>query len=112
MISCVAPEVMQRNARSCCSLILAQTESHKRLSALPDELAVACFAPRHVLKAFHGSARFAPAVADDRSHAFLSVECLMPVMAMQRVDEPIAGVIKRYGSSSSTIVTAMPVLPS
>src|SRR5918995_3047691 len=63
----------------------------KWLSALPDELAVARLAPGHVLEAFHGSARLAPAVADDRSHAFLSVGCLMPVMAMQRVDEPVAG---------------------
>src|SRR5919112_3849419 len=63
----------------------------KRLSALPDELAVACLAPGHVLEALRGSALLAPAVADDCSHAFLSVGCLMSVMAMQRVDEPVAG---------------------
>ena len=62
-----------------------------RTVPLPDELAVARLAPGHVVVAFHGPARLAPAVADHRSHAFRGVGRLLPVMAMQRVDEPIAG---------------------
>src|ERR671910_2660790 len=62
-----------------------------RTVPLPDEFAVTCLALGHVAVAFHGRARLAPAVSDDRSHAFRGVGRLMSVMAMQRVDEPITG---------------------
>src|SRR4051794_9348162 len=58
---------------------------------LPEYLAVACLVSDHVVVEFHGRARLTPAVSDDRSHAFRGVGRLLPVMAMQRVDEPVMG---------------------
>src|SRR3954466_10088510 len=81
-------------------LIVAQQQIHPASSApaeggrtvpLPERLTVACLVPDHVVVAFHGRTRLAPAVSDDRSHAFRGVGRLMAVMAMQRVDESVAG---------------------
>src|SRR3954462_32500 len=82
------PRPSPANGRFCATSTLAK---NGRTVPLPDELAVARLVSDHVVVAFHGPARLAPAVAYDRSHAFRGVGRLMPVMAMQRVDAPVAG---------------------